>query len=52
LKEYESAQKFDHVNILKVIGYGQRGFIKKPKSPMIQQNLAYVKMQYIPGGCL
>lgn len=33
-------------------GYGLKGYIKKPKSSVVQQNLAYVKMQFISGGCL
>lgn len=44
--------KLQHTNIIKVNGYGQKGFIKKPKSSKIQNDLAYVKMQYIQGGNL
>ena len=44
-------QGLTHDNIIKIVGYGSDGHIKKPSGREIQ-NLVYILLEYVTGGLL
>ena len=41
----------NHNNIVKILGYGSKGAVTK-KGKTIVDNLTYILMEYVEGGCL
>jgi len=44
--------KLNHPGIVRVLGTGRKGFIIKPNKQTTDNDIAYIKMQYIQGGTL